>query len=403
MPQYRYSAVGADGQTVKGSIEAPSATGLENELLIGGHSSIRVKERKSFTQIEVTKERVPKQDIMHFSRQLAAFVRTGIPINEALRVVGDGVENKRFREIVRNIEEQLQGGQPLASAVAEHGEVFPSYYVSILRSAEMTGQLDVVLEQLSLYIERDLEARSKVKSALTYPAVIMVMSVITMLVMVLFVLPRFVDFFDQLDSELPLPTRMLLGFASFMGSWWWLLGLVTIVVVGTVVISGRTDEGLHARHKVLLRLPLIGDIVRYSVVERFCRVVAAMMQAGVPLPDAMASATESANNQVYSRGLLLARDAMIQGDGIAGPIASTGLFPSAALQMIRVGEETGTLDQQMASAADFYARELEYKLKRLTTLFEPAVILFMGFVVGFVAVALISAMYGVLQGQDIGA
>jgi type IV pilus assembly protein PilC len=401
MPEFRYSAVGADGQAVKGTVDAMSAAGVENELLLRGLSGIKVRERKSFGQIEITKERVPKQDIMHFSRQLAAFIRTGIPINEALRVVSDGVENKRFRAILFQIEESLQAGIPLAQAVAEHSEVFPPYYVSILRSAEMTGQLDTVLDQLSLYIERDLEARSKVKSALTYPAVIMVMSVITMLVMVLFVLPRFVDFFEDLDSELPLPTRMLLGFADFMGSWFWLIGIIVILLGLGYWLSGKTEDGLYYRHKVFLSLPLIGDIVQYSVVERFCRVIGAMMRAGVPLPDAMASATESANNKVFERGLLQAREEMIQGDGIAGPIAATGLFPNAALQMIRVGEETGTLDQQVESAAEFYARELEYKLKKLTTLFEPAVILFMGFIVGFVAVALISAMYGVLQGQEV--
>ena len=400
MPQYRYSAVGPDGSSVKGVVEGFSAAAVENELLLNGHAGIKVRERKGLSQIEVTKQKVPKTEIMHFSRQLAAFIRTGIPINEAIRIVSDGVVNKRFKAILIEVEEQLQAGVPFAAAISRHAEVFPSYYVSILRSAEMTGQLDTVLEQLSLYVERDLEARSKVKSALTYPAVIMVMSVVTMLVMVLFVLPRFVDFFEELDSELPLPTRMLLGFASFMGSWWWLLGLIFAAIVAVFVISGRTDQGLYVRHKAFLGIPLIGTIIEYSVVERFCRVIGAMMKAGVPLPDAMASATESANNKVFERGLITAREQMIQGDGIAGPVAATGLFPLAAVQMIRVGEETGTLDEQVESAAEFYARELEYKLKKLTTLFEPAVILFMGFVVGFVAVALISAMYGVLQGQD---
>ena len=398
MATFKYTAVGADGVAITSTGEAASIASLENDLLRQGLSATKIREKKGFN-FDVTKEKVPKAEIMHFSRQLAAFVRSGIPINEALRVVGEGAGNKRFKAILGDIEEALQGGVPFSDAVSLHSSVFPPYYVSILRSAEMTGQLDIVLDQLSLYIERDLEARSKVKAAITYPAVIMLMSIATMFIMVLFVLPRFVVFFKDLHSKLPLPTRMLLGFSTFMSTWWWLLLSIVIVFIAIYIISGKTEGGMYARHKVFLNIPLIGQIVEYSAIERFCRVIAAMMRAGVPLPDAMASAIESTNNKVFERGLVEARDLMIQGDGIAGPIAASGLFPVAAVSMIKVGEETGTLDQQVDGAAQFYGRELEYKLKKLTTLFEPAVILFMGFVVGFVAVALISAMYGVLQGQ----
>ncbi|HEX7135200.1 MAG TPA: type II secretion system F family protein [Iamia sp.] len=377
-----------------------SASGLENDLLMRGLTGVKVRERKSLKDIEITKERVPPQEVMHLSRQLAAFVRTGIPLSEAIRIVGEGVRNKRLRAIVTEIEEDLHAGHPFSDAVARHGNVFPPYYVSILRSAELTGRLDHVLDQLSAYIERDLDARSKVKSALTYPAVILGMSVVTVLVMVLFVLPRFVTFFDDLDAELPLPTRMLLGFSEFVGNWWWAILLGIVAVVAVQLVMGRTEGGRHLRSRALLRLPLIGDIVAFATVERFCRVIAAMMKAGVPLPQAMASAIESSNNAVFERGLAEVREAMIQGDGIARPIAATGLFPTAMVQMFRVGEETGTLDQQAEGASEFYSRELDYKLKKLTTIFEPAAILAMGAIVGFVAVALVSAMYGIFQGTD---
>jgi type IV pilus assembly protein PilC len=275
--------------------------------------------------------------------------------------------------------------------------VFPAYYLGILRSAELTGQLDTVLDQLSVYMERDLAARQRVKSALTYPAVIMVMSVITMIVMVAFVLPRFVSFFNDLDATLPLPTRMLLGFSDFMQAWWWLLTLIVVLFTAGFIATGRSPGGRRIRHSTFMALPVVGDIIRYSAVERFCRIISAMMRAGVPLPEAMASAIESTNNQVFEDGLRVARDEMLEGDGVAGPLERTELFPPAAVQMVRVGEETGTIDTQLEAAASYYARELEYRLKRLTDLFEPAVILFMGFIVGFVAVALISAMYGIFN------
>lgn len=401
MATYKYTAVAPDGRQIKDTIEGVSLASAENELLRLNLDVKSIKERKGLSQMEISPERVPRQEIMHFSRQIAAFVRTGIPIIDAVRVVEEGTGNKRFKLILAEVREQLEAGVPFSETLAPHRSVFPPYYLGILRSAELTGQLDTVLDQLSVYIERDMEARAKIKSALTYPLAIMVMSIVTMLVMVLFVLPRFVVFFDDLGAELPLPTRMLLGFSSFMSTWGWLLGLIALAIGGAFYASGKSEKGRRIRHGFFLKIPVVGDIVRYSAIERFSRIVAAMMRAGVPLPDAMASAIESTNNQIFEDGLRIARDEMLEGDGVASPLERTGLFPPALVQMARVGEETGTLDTQIESAATYYARELEFKLKRLTDLFEPAVILFMGFVVGFVAVALISAMYGVFSSGDL--
>ena len=400
MTTFRYTAIGPDGQKVKSSLDGVSLASAENELIRQNFEVLKISEKKGLSQIEVSPERVPRQEIMHFSRQIAAFVRTGIPIVDAVRVVEEGSDNKRFKLILIDIREQLEGGIPFSESLARHAAVFPPYYLGILRSAELTGQLDTVLDQLSLYIERDMETRQKVKSALTYPIVIMVMSVITMLIMVLFVLPRFVVFFDDLHATLPLPTRMLLGFSNFMQTWGWLLAILSLVFAGLFIMSGRSPQGRRIRHGAFMKLPVVGDIVRYSAVERFCRIMAAMLRAGVPLPEAMASAIDSTNNQLFQDGLRLARDEMLEGDGVSGPLNRTELFPAAAVQMIRVGEETGTIDTQLESAATYYARELEFKLKRMTDLFEPAVILFMGFIVGFVAVALISAMYGVFNSSS---
>ena len=398
MATFKYTAVTGDGKQVKAAIEGVSITSAENDLLRQNLRVLKIREKKGFSQIEISPERVPRQEVMHFSRQIAAFVRTGIPIIDAVHVVEEGTGNKRFKSILAEVREQLEGGVPFSEALTPHASVFPPYYLGILRSAELTGQLDTVLDQLAIYIERDMEARARVKSALTYPAVVGVMSVLTMVVMVAYVLPKFVDFFKELDSELPLPTRMLLGFSDIFSNYWWLmLTIIILLVVGNMAISRNTNARV-ARTKVIMSLPVIGVIVQYSAVERFCRIIGAMMRAGVPLPETMAAAIESTNNAVFERELRVARDEMLEGEGVAGPLQRTELFPLAAIQMIRVGEETGTLDQQIDSAANYFARETEYKLKRLTDLFEPAVVIFMGAIVGFVAVALISAMYGVLQG-----
>ena len=353
--------------------------------------------KKSVLQLELTKKKVPRKDLMHFSRQLAVFIRAGIPILDALSTIEEEVSNKAFKQVLQGIIDDLRGGTTFAQAASHHPEAFPPFYLGILQSAELTGRLDTVLEQLSDYIDRDLEARSKIKSALTYPIIIMAMSVVVVVILVGFVLPRFEVFFEGLNAELPLPTRMLLGFAGVVSTFWYVIvGIVGVLVVSLLLVL-RTERGKLTRDRVLLRLPVLGDLLHHVVLERFCRILASMMSAGVPLPEAMRVTSEAVSNRVDQAGLQDARDAMMRGEGLATPLAQTGLFPASARQMFRVGENTGTLDDQLATAATYFERELNYKIKRFTDLFEPAILVVVGLVVGFVAIALVSAMYGIFN------
>ncbi len=402
MTQFKYVVRDHEGKKHKGKRDAATEEVLRWQLLAENFEVESLGEVKGFNQIEIAPQRVPATEIMHFSRQISAFVRSGLSITDALEVVEDGSDNRRFKKIVAEMRESIENGVPFSDAVAEHAAIFPPYYLGILSAAELTGQLDIALDQLAEYIDRDHEARHKVKSALTYPAVIMVMSFGTLLVLALFVLPKFAKFFKQLGRELPLPTRMLLGLADFFKNFWYTVPASIVLLGFGIYLMKKTARGKRFKDRILLRLPLIGDIVRLAVVERICRIVGAMATAGVPLPEAMGAAIVASNNCVFAKGLLQVQDRMLEGEGIAEPISDTGLFPRAAVQMMRVGENTGTLDLQLANCSEYYGRELEFKLKKLTTLFEPAVILVMGGVVGFVAVALISAMYGVFSAQEVG-
>lgn len=357
-------------------------------------------EKKSILQLELTAKKVPRKDLMHFSRQLAVFIKAGIPILDALEAIHEEMGNKFFRGIVEDVMERLRGGSTFADAAAAHESAFPPYYLGILRSAELTGKLDTVLVQLSEYIERDLEARRKVTSALTYPAVIAVMSVVVVVILVVVVLPKFETFFDNLSAELPAPTRMLLSVADLLTTYWLFIAGVFAVLTVSVVAAVRTRAGRALRDRILLKTPVFGDLIEHVVLERFCRILSSMMQAGVPLPDALRVTTEATSNEVYKRGLTGARESMMRGEGLASPLIASGLFPPSAKQMFRVGENTGTLDQQLETAAVYFERELDYKIKRFTNLFEPAVIIAMGLVVGFVAVALVSAMYGIFRANS---
>ena len=359
--------------------------------------AVPAKPKTSFLQIEITKQKVKRDELMHLSRQLGAFVRAGLPLIEAVRILGQEAKNRTVRTAMVDIEEGLRGGERLSDCLDRHPRVFPEYYRGIMRSAELTGNLDVVLEQLAKYLERDLEARRKVSAALIYPTVIAAMSLVTVVVLAAFVLPKFKVFFADLHAKLPLPTRMLLAITDFFTAWWWavLAGIIVVSLIGYLV--GRTDGGKYARDRLLLRLPVVGDTIRTALVERFCRVLSSMAGAGVPLPDALRVATQSLRNRVFIRSLGNVGEAMLRGEGLARPLSTSKLFPATAARMIRVGEETGTLDAQLDVTAHYYEGELDHKLKKLTAFFEPAVIILMGGVVGFVAIAMVSAMYGIFN------
>jgi len=400
--KFRYKALDEAGKTVTGIETATSAGAAHVALLARGLQPTEVEAKTSLARFEITKKKVPRQDVMNFTRQLAVFMRAGIPIMEALEVIVEETQNKMLKAVLVEMVDSLRAGDTFAAAASAHPQAFPSFYVGILESAELTGNLDNVLNQLADYIDRDVKARGKVTAALIYPAVVAAMSVVTVLVLAVFVMPRFEVFFASLHAKLPLVTRLLLSTTSFMGKWWYAEIAFVIILVGGFIVINRSPGGRAKLDALKLKLPVIGDLTETAIIERTCRVLASMLRAGVDLPRSMAVTAESANNAVYRNALEKIRESMMQGEGLAEPIAQSGLFPAAARQMFRVGEETGTLDQQLEVAAAYYGRELETKLERATALFEPAIIIFMGVVVGFVAVALISAMYGIYNQVKVG-
>jgi type IV pilus assembly protein PilC len=397
LTKFAYTAIDLDGSTKTGVTVAKSSGAAHVVLRERGLQPLNLVEKRSFLQFEITRKLVSRKVLMHFSRQLGVFVKAGIPILDALEVIAEESTDKLFQKALYSMIEALQAGDTFAGAAGAHPEAFPRYYVGMLNSAELTGNLDMVLNQLADYVERDLDARKKLTSALMYPAMILGMSALTVTVLSAFVLPRFKTFFRALNAKLPLPTRMLLSVTAFITGWWPVMALLALGVFVGFAVAFRTGSGRARLDAIFLKLPVAGDLLRHAILERICRILASMMRAGVSLPEAMTVTADATNNAIYRRGLNMIREEMLAGQGLAGPLARTGLFPGAARQMFRVGEETGTLDEQLHTAAMYYDRELDYKIKRFTGLFEPLVIIVMGLIVGFVALALVSAMYGIYR------
>jgi type IV pilus assembly protein PilC len=358
----------------------------------------KIEERRGMLDFELTVEKVKKKELMHFTRQLAVFVKAGIPLTDALLTIGDETEDVALRRALGKIIDELRNGGLLSVAADNHPEVFPDYYVGILQAAELTGKLDESLEALAGYLEREIDTRAKVVSALSYPMVVMVMAFGTVLVLAGYVLPQFVPLFEELGADLPLPTRMMLFVSRFFTDLWFVTVGFFVLLIAIFLFLVKTKQGKLLSDQLVLKIPVISGIVDYAILERFCRILGAMVRAGVPLPEGLKTTTDATSNSVYKERLEVARAHMLEGKGFSQPLIDTELFPGAAKQMFKVGEETGTLDEQLHVASIYFDRELESRIKKFTTLFEPIMIVFVGVIVGFVAIALVSAMYGVLGG-----
>ncbi len=397
MPRYKFSAVAADGSLVSGVERSRGVAEARAQLAARQLQPFTVVPKKSILDLEITPKKVKKRYLMHFCRQLAVFARSGVSLIEALHILSEESPDRLMGKALREVRVALESGSTFAGAAAQHPELFPGYTVEVLQTAELTGRLDDVLDQLGDYLERELETEHKVRSALAYPSIVVLLAIAVSATLVVYVLPKFRGFFKTLNAKLPLATRILLAFANWIGNWGAPLAATLVVAVLGGALLLRTSRGRGWRDQVLLRLPVIGDLIYTSIVERFCRLLASMTAAGVSLPEALAVTTAATNNVVFRERLALARAAMLRGEGLAVPLGETGLFPGAARQMFTVGETTGSLDDQLQAAASYFDRELDYKLKRFTTLIEPAVIMAVGLIVGFVAIALISAMYGIFR------
>jgi type IV pilus assembly protein PilC len=398
MPKFAYAAIDAQGTPIEGVTKAGTIGAARSILIAQNLFPTKIEERRGMLDFELTAEKVKKKELMHFTRQLAVFVKAGIPLTDALVTIGDETEDVALRRCLVAMLDDLRNGGLLSVSAQSHPEAFPDYYVGILQAAELTGQLDESLESLAGYLEREIDTRAKVVAALSYPMIVMVMALGTVMLLAGYVLPQFIPLFEELGADLPLPTRMMLFVSRFFTDLWFITAGFLLVLIAVFVYLTKTEKGKDIKDRLVLKMPVVSGIVDYAILERFCRILGAMVRAGVPLPDGLKTTTDATSNSVYKERLEVARAQMLEGKGFSQPLIDTELFPGAAKQMFKVGEETGTLDEQLHVASIYFDRELESRIKKFTALFEPVMIVFVGMIVGFVAVALVSAMYGVLNG-----
>ena len=336
-------------------------------------------------------------DLILFSRQLATFIRVGVPIVDAIKLLHDASSSGPFRAALDDITEDLDAGESLSTAIGHHPNVFNELYVDMVRAAEYSGTLDRVLAQIAAHFQRQDSAVKKLRSAMIYPTVIVVLAIAVCAILIVFVLPNFVQIFHEFKATLPLPTRIMLGVGVFAQAWrvQILIGLVLVAFAVTAFLTSK--PGRVFLDYTVIRLPVLGSILTYSIIERFTRTLATMLRAGIPISQTFDVAIASAGNIKYRRGLEAVKAKMVTGDGFSRPLEETGLFAPMMIRMIRVGEETGSLDSSLEQIADFLSEEMDYKVRNMIALIEPALVIAVGIAVGFVAISVIQPMYGLLK------
>lgn len=342
--------------------------------------------------------KVKPQLIVQFCKQLSSFVRVGVPVTTAIETFAQQAPSQRLRDTYLMVVTDIQRGVRLSDAFSAHPKVFPRIIADMVRSAEQTGNLDVVLRQAAKHIEREASARQKIKGAMTYPIIIFSLAILIAVGIIVVLLPKFRELYAALHISTPGIMSALLGLSSFLSGHGLVILVVLLVVVVGLALWRQTEQGRYFIDSAILRIPVIAALLRASMTERFCRTFGDMLSAGVPISQTYAVVIENVTNRVYRRALERVGPALAAGQGVYRPLAAAGVFAPAVIQLFRVGEETGHLDVNLTEAADMYEDEIDYRIKRMTAFLEPALIVFVGVIVGFVAVTLISSIYSLAGG-----
>jgi type IV pilus assembly protein PilC len=338
------------------------------------------------------------QVIVLFCKQLSSFVRVGIPVTNAIQAFAEQAPKKSLRQTYLAVVSDLERGVRLSAAFAAHPLVFPSIVTDMVRSAEVTGNLETVLRQAARHIEREAAARRKIRGAMIYPVIVATLAVVITLGITLFVFPEFAALYTALNVSPPGILKAMLALSAYLKAHGFFIVLGILVAVIALGIWMRTERGRLLRDGFLLKLPLIGPMVRASTTERFTRALGDMLTAGVPIGQAYAVVVATVRNRVHRAALSRVGTSMAAGRGISRPLQQTRVFTSSVIQMIRVGEETGHMDENLQECADMHEEELDYRIKRMTSFLEPALIVFVGILVGFVAITMITSLYSIAGG-----
>ena len=398
MPLYAYRGLDVDGRSVGGVVDADSPRGARQKLRRTGVFPTDLKEERAATPLAVRAftgrpERVPAAELAAITRQFSTLVAAGLPLVEALGALAEQAERPSLARTLAQVRQEVTEGSSLADALAQHPRLFGSLYVNMVRAGEASGALHVVLDRLADYTENQARLLGKVRSALTYPAIMLLLSATILFFLLSYVVPKVTRIFQETHQQLPLPTRLLLGVSDFVAQWWWLLLMLLAAVTVGVMRWARTPSGRERIDRLTLDVPYLGRLAQKLAVARFARTLSTLLASGIGLLPSLDIVKSIVDNTVLTRAIERARDAIREGQSIAPPLRESGLFPPLVVHMVAVGERSGQLEAMLSKAADTYDDEVENAVVALTTILEPIIIVFMGGVVLFIVLAILLPIF----------
>lgn len=398
---YTYQATDATGNLIKGSMEARDENTLVDKIREMGYYPISVgraageKNALRRFSLPLFSRAVSGSDVLRLTHELSSLLEAGLPLDRALSVLAELESKDEFKQVLRDLLKGIQGGASLADCLGRHRGVFSDVYVSTVKAGEAGGSLEAVLERLGRFMDQTQKLKDDITSALLYPLLLTVVGGSAVLVMIFFVIPKFSIIFEDMGGVMPLPTRMLLFLSEGLLSYWW-LGLIFFAGVFLELRRRtRTEEGKFSIDRAKFRVPVLGPVLRKAAVSRFARTLGTLMQGGLPILDALSIAVSTMGSPFMARSIAPVIEGVRRGRGMALPLKEAGSFPPLAVQMLTVGEETGRLDDMLIKLADNYDREIATAIKRGLALLEPAIILLMAIVVGFIVISLLLAIFSI--------
>ena len=396
---YRYVAIAPTGEHIQGALDVPSEAHAERALWDANYRVISIRpDRKlpGLAQIFPSLYAVKKRTLITFSRQLATLLESGVPVMRSLELLQEQAGAKQLQEAIGEISKSIRGGSTFAAAIEEHPAIFPPLYARMVELGERTGRIEAMLRQMAIYLEREDQLAKRVQGALAYPAFMMVLAVIVVGVLMTTALPALTQMFDEFDANLPITTKILIGSTNFAAAYrMQILAVVALVALGGTYLFSQ-PSGKRFIDRMTLTIPVFKVIVINANAARYSRTLAILLRAGLPLTEIMDLVVRTTDNYILRRHVEDVRRKLMDGEGLSGPMTKAGCYPQMLIQMVAVGEETGTLDANLEITAEFYTKEVDEKVDALTAMMTPALTLVIGGVVGFIALSLIMPMYQIL-------
>ena len=400
METYSYEAAAGDGNIVTGNIEAVNERAAVDRIQGMGYFPLKVSkavEGRNIANIlsEYFEQGVKDKDVMTFTYQLGVLLDAGFPLDRALSILYEMTDKKAFRDMIKDILSQIRSGKSFSEALSKFKSAFPLFYVNMIKAGEAGGFLEDTISRMAVYLENTQALKEEIRSAVIYPAILSIVGSAAIIVLLTFVVPKFTSIFSDMGEALPLPTVILLAISNGLINYWWAILLFLAALFFSIRRYLGTDNGRRAWDRARFRIPLFGRLFKEAAVSRFARTLGTLLQSGVPLLNALQIVKGTLGSDSIAEMIQSVREEVRKGRGISEPLKRSNIFPPMAVHMVKVGEETGRLDEMLTKIAERFDIEVRTSVKRMLSLLEPAMILFMGLIVGFIVIAMLLAIFSI--------